>query len=379
MTDQLLHRLAQANPVPQAAVADLNASLRRQSLVLFPVSAERASRGRVAAIAAVLAIAALVVGPALALRFGVIDFSSAEPASPHVVTQFSSLSEDAPAGMDPRVVAGEARLVGEIGGHTLWVAPTKPGGLCFGWSKGSGGCDKLGTVPLSVSWSSDAPFATTSGPSFLAVSGFARARWADDVEITLDDGFLVHPEVIWISPPIDAGFFYYRAPDGRTIAKVASVKGHKVMAADTGNPSNEAHPLADLSQRTQVAEFQTNDGPATFWTAPTPTEGRCTWLEFQNTETPIVPCLPAGYEHQAALSYAVHSLGGHLILAGECGYSAIEFLHLDSGTRRVQCSDGLVFTELNPADAAGQLRALDSRGRPLSWSAGSVPPPTDQR
>jgi hypothetical protein len=23
--------------------------------------------------------------------------------------------------MDPRVVAGEARLVGEIGGHTLWV------------------------------------------------------------------------------------------------------------------------------------------------------------------------------------------------------------------------------------------------------------------
>jgi hypothetical protein len=329
------------------------------------------------AIAAVLAVAALIVAPALALRFGVIDFSSAEPASPHVVKQFSSLSEDAPAGMDPRVVAGEARLVGEIGGHTLWVAPTKPGGLCFGWSKGSGGCDKLGTVPLSVSWASDAPLVSTSRP--FAVNGFAHARWADDVEITLDDGSTVHPEVIWISPPIDAGFFYYRSPDGRMITKVAALKGHKVMAADTGAASREAHPLADLSKRTQVAEFQTNDGPATFWTAPTPTEGRCTWLEFQSTETPIVPCLPAGYEHQAGLAYAVHALGGHLILAGECGYSAIEFLHLDSGTRRVQCTDGLVFTELNPADAAGQLRALNSDGLPLPGSAGPVPPPTNQR
>jgi hypothetical protein len=330
------------------------------------------------AVAAVLAVAALIVAPALALRFGVIDFSSAEPASQHVVKQFFSLSEGAPAGMDPGVVAGEARLVGTIGGHALWVAPTKPGGLCYGWSKGSGGCDKLGTVPLSVSWASDAPLGNSSGSSFSAVDGFARARWADDVEITLDDGSTVHPEMIWISPPIDAGFFYYRPPDGRTITKVAALKGDTVMAADTGSASREAHPLADLSKRKQVAEFQTNDGPATFWTAPTPTGGRCTWLEFQGTEIPIVPCLPAGYEHQAGVAIAVRALGGHLILAGECGYSAIEFLHLDSGTRQVKCTDGLIFTELNPDDAAGHLRAL-ADGRPLPGRPGRVPPPTDQR
>jgi hypothetical protein len=230
---------------------------------------------------------------------------------------------------------------------------------------------------LSVSWASDAPLVSRSR-SF-AVSGFAHARWADDIEISLDDGATVHPEVIWISPPIDAGFFYYRAPEGRTITKVAALQGHKVMAADAGAASKEAHPLGDLSKRTQVAEFQTNDGTATFWTAPTPTEGRCTWLEFHNTETPIVPCLPAGYEHQAGLAYAVRALGGHLILAGECGYSAIEFVHPDSGTRRVKCTDGLVFTDLSPADAAGRLRALNADGLPLPGSAGPVPPPTAQR
>jgi hypothetical protein len=64
-----------------------------------------------------------------------------------------------------------------------------------------------------------------------------------------------------------------------------------------------------------------------------------------------------------------HSLGGRLILAGECGYSAIEFLHQDGGLRRAACTDGVVFTELTPPDAAGQLRALDAEGRPLPGSA----------
>jgi hypothetical protein len=92
-----------------------------------------------------------------------------------------------------------------------------------------------------------------------------------------------------------------------------------------------------------------------------------------------VPCLPAGYEHQAGLAVAVRALGGRLILAGECGYSAIEFVHLDSGTRRAECADGLVFTELSPADAAGQLRALNADGHSLPGSTGPVPPPTEQR
>jgi hypothetical protein len=381
MTDALLDRLAQANPVPAAVVAELSAQLRRQRLELPPVATERANRRRALVIAVLLAIVALIAAPALALRFGVIDFSHAEPASPRVVKQFFSLSEGAPKGMDPQAIPGETRLVGEIGGHTLWVAPTKPGGLCYEWSQASGGCEALGTVPLSVSWASDEAPDPTSRGSFEGVDGFVRTRWADDVEIKLDDGSTVHPQMLWISPPINAGFFFYQAPKGRTIESVLALKNDKVMTADTsgtGAPPGP-HPFADLSKRKEQARIETADGVATLWVAPTATEGRCTWLQFRNEEIAVVPCLPKGYEHQAALVVAVHAIAGHLILAGECGYSAIEFLHPDGSSRRSACADGLVFTELNPADQAGQMRALDAKGDPLPGSTGPVPKPITGR
>jgi len=114
MTDALLHRLAQANPVPSAVVADLSAQLREQSRELPLVAIERRNRRRALVIAVLLAIVALIAAPALALRFGVIDFSNAEPAPPRVVKQFLSLSEGAPQGMDPQAIPGQTHRVGEI-------------------------------------------------------------------------------------------------------------------------------------------------------------------------------------------------------------------------------------------------------------------------
>ncbi len=380
MSEALLHWLAEANPVSSAVVADLTAQLRSQSLELPPMGAERPNRRRALVIGLLLAVVALIAAPALALRFGVIDFSNAEPASPRVVKQFFSLSEGAPKGMDPQAIAGETRLVGEVGGHTLWVAPTKPGGLCYEWSRGSGGCDALGTVPLSVSWASDEAPDPGSRRSFDGVDGFVRTRWANDVEIKLDDGSTVHPQVLWISPPINAGFFFYRAPAGRTIESVLALKDNKVMTADTYGTGAlpGPHPFADLSKRKELARIETADGVATLWVAPTATEGRCTWLQFHNEEIAVVPCLPKRYEHQAALVLAVHTIAGHLVLAGECGYSAIEFLHPDGSSRRTECMDGVVFTELNPSDQSGQLRAVDAKGDPLPGSTEPVPKPITQ-
>jgi hypothetical protein len=376
MTDPLLDRLSRANPIPLRAVELLSAQLRRQSLHLSDRTPRR-RRARTVAIPLALAVAALVVAPALALRFGVIDFTSAKPAPPRVVKEFSSLSEGAPAGMDPRVVAGETRLVGEIGGRDLWVAPTASGGLCYEWSEASGGCDSLGTVPLSVSWSGSSLSAGRRPSLYGGVDGFVHARWADDVEIKLHDGSSVRPRVIWISAPIDAGFFSYRAPTGRAIETVLASKGGNVMTADstgTGAPAG-VHPFADLSKQTEVASLQTDDGAATLWTAPTTTEGRCTWLSYGTKDIPVVPCLPKGYEHQAGLALAVHRLGGRGILTGECGYSAVEFLHPDGSTRTVGCRDGLVYTELSTSDTAGELRALDTAGHPLPGSTTPVPQP----
>jgi hypothetical protein len=132
--------------------------------------------------------------------------------------------------MDPRVTAGETRRIGVFGGQVLWVAPTKAGGFCYVWEEESGGCDEFGAIPLNVTWSGGG-----SRERVLAhgVEGFVRVRWADEVEITLDDGTTVHPQVIWISPPIDAGSFFYRAPKGRAIESVPALKDGEVMTADT--------------------------------------------------------------------------------------------------------------------------------------------------
>ncbi len=369
MSDALLRRLARANPVPAEVLADLDAQLRNQTVALPPISPRRGGPRRVLVLALLGAAAALVAVPALAWRFGVIDFSSAEPAPSHVVKDFALLSEGAPPGMDPRVVAGQTRRVGELAGHTLWVAPTKAGGLCYEWSGASGGCDSLGTVPLSVTWLS-AGHPLSSAGSFVSVDGFAHARWVDEVLITLDDGSTVRPRVVWISPPIDAGFFHYLAPNGRAIATVEGWKDGEVVTADmTGTGERPGpHPFADLAKRNRIAEIQMNAGSATLWTAPTKTEGRCTWLEFGGREISVVPCLPKGYEHQAGLALAVHALGGHTILAGECGYAAIELLRRDGSIRTVRCEDGLIFTELDRADAAGEIRAIDAQGKPLKGS-----------
>src|SRR5262245_8796357 len=163
----------------------------------------------------------LVVATAYARGHPIVDFSSAPPAPKQVVKDFDSLSIGAPPGMDPKVNAGETRFVGRFGPMKLFVAPTKAGGFCVGWG-GVGGCDALGAFPLGVTWQSG-----IVGP---AVYGHASARWADDVEIELDDGTRVRPRVIWVSPPINSGFFYYRPPKGRTIKSVIALKGGDVVA-----------------------------------------------------------------------------------------------------------------------------------------------------
>jgi hypothetical protein len=317
----------------------------------------------------------LIAVAAYALGYPLINFSSAPHAAQPVVKDFSSLfSLGAPRGMDPRVDASETRLVGKIEGQTLWVAPTKHGGLCYVWSKTGGGCDALGTVPLDVAWLvRTRPYPQ---PSIMSVEGFAHARWVDEVEIELDDHSAVHPQLIWISPPIGAGFYYYRAPQGRAIEAVAGLKEGEVVARETaaGRAALGPHPFADLSKRDRVTEIQTDEGVAILWTAPTKTEGRCAWLEFGGEERAVTPCLPKGYEHQAG-GYLVYRLGRISILAGQCGDGAVQLIHRDRSVRTVPCSDGLVFEKLESADTAGEMGFLDANGQLLPHSRSPVPQP----
>jgi hypothetical protein len=192
------------------------------------------------AVAAAL-VMVLVVAPAFGIIRGVLPFYGAPKAPQQVQVEFNSMNTGAPAGMSPQAIPGETRDIGQFtfGGasHTLWVAPTAAGGFCFEWIGGWGGCtapnpDPLTwngnlTVPSGVSTPTiPPPQARPVDNNALAaalmkmrslavptwISGYVNAADAHEVVIKFSDGTTVHPAVIWVSKPIDAGFFSYSIP-----------------------------------------------------------------------------------------------------------------------------------------------------------------------
>jgi hypothetical protein len=334
-------------------------------------------------LALVLILLVLLVSVAVAFGLRIVVFGQAQKAPPtsREFKVFADMDVGAPPGMESSVIPNETRKVATFGDKTLWVAPTREGGFCAILIPGGGGCDRLGTFPLTVTYSGGVPGPfSPSNPVVGEISGSVNARWSVALEIRFQDGDVIKPQLVWVSQPINAGFFVqpipaeHRQPGHLISAVVALDRDGKLVASEAlpGNRSTAPPPDALLDQARQVATINTNTGPVVLRTAPTRYDGRCTWLEFNGKGTQVVPCLPKGYEHQQALTFAVHPLGGHSILAGECGYSAVELLHPDGSARRVECTNQAVFAELTAADTAGKLRARDRRGRPIPRSTTEV-------
>lgn len=316
-TFELLRR---ANPLPPAAIA----ALAERTEAIRPIAdgarvaprPRQISRVRVALAFAALSIAFLLVAPALGLDLPPLDFWQAEKAPAKVVRDFEQLGAGAPEGMDPGAIPGETRRVATVrlegGTHTLWVSPTRAGGFCLLWTNASGGCDKLGTFPLSVSWSARRAPAGADGlpqltpTAFDRLAGYVNSEYAESVEIRFVDGSVVRPEPLWVSEPIGAGFFIYEIPDerrveGREISAVVALDSDGNIVAEarsdvresTGRPPTEAV----MADREAVARIDTRQGEAVVWEAPTRYEGRCAWLEFAGRSLAFAPCMPKDHAY----------------------------------------------------------------------------------
>jgi hypothetical protein len=246
-----------ANPVAAGQANDLAAAIDLQGRVFAarawqdntpeiaaahkPLRKIRRVRTWALAGAAVAFAAVLATTPALAVIRDVLPFWNAPKAPQPVQVEFSSMNTGAPAGMSPEAIANQTREIGQFtfGGqtHTLWVAPTNRGGFCFLWIGGWGGCNIGSIDPLT--WNGDLVIpAGVTPPSIptppagagsnatteaimkaraLAVpvwiSGYVNASDARDVAIKFSDGTTIHPEIVWVSEPINAGFFSYDIPD----------------------------------------------------------------------------------------------------------------------------------------------------------------------
>jgi hypothetical protein len=257
-----LELLRHANPAPVATASALGVAIDLHERVLAAIAwedcpAEPApprprsltlptlTRVRAALLAGAALVAVLVVAPAFGLIRGVIPFFDAPKAPQPVQVEFASMNTGAPSGMSPQAIADNTREIGQFSFagrmHTLWVAPTKQGGFCFEWIGGWGGC--TAPTPDPLTWNGDlvipagVPAPSMPAPSQLShvaasvmaadvaamlkarslavptwISGYVSASDAQDVMIKFSDGTTVHPEIVWVSQPIGAGFFSYEVP-----------------------------------------------------------------------------------------------------------------------------------------------------------------------
>lgn len=173
----------------------------------------------IGAVALVAIVGAVMVTPAFGLlldAFGRhdVNFSKAVPAATATRRDFSDMSIGAPRGMDPRVAAGETRLAGsfDFGGsqRNLWVAPTFTGGFCYLLQGISGGCTSPKTAHSTLEV--DGGFEQKAGqePSMDKIAGKLFDPRATTLQVSFEDGKTMGLPFIYVSAPINAGFYIYK-------------------------------------------------------------------------------------------------------------------------------------------------------------------------
>ena len=177
------------------------------------------SRRLVVAVALAIVLGILLSTPAFGLRDQVFHFFTGKRHPPALIVKRFENMAVAPRGEEiTRVQAGKARNVMSVpisgwGKWSVWVAPTTDGGFCSTHLP----CDAHHTVPLSATLSIGGPSRKASqpfpwSPSFTVVfEGFTDVKGAY-VAMRFEDGGSERLPLVWVTPPIRAGFFVYQLP-----------------------------------------------------------------------------------------------------------------------------------------------------------------------
>lgn len=365
-----------------------------------------ALRAGIAAVAAVFAV--LAATPALGLRGHLVHlFADSEPAPAHVVTEFAQLDVAAPAGMAPGVLAAEARDVLEVPLSTgedavLWVAPTRSGGFCRGLSTsgrasgGGGGCDRdrLGRFSPGLSIPGPVgPEGTVLKPP-IVIDGHTLVLQAAQVEIRYQDGDVADTPVVWVSGPINAGFFVYEVPrrhweaghrpsilvlddaDGHELARSKSYLDQTLQAMSGAgvDPNTGAPAQAIAWERRELIAITTEQGTReALWVAPRRGGGQCHWLMSDGRPGREQGCPPPNTEPQPDIAAGLLSGSAPILLEGEVGASVatLELDYRDGDVQRLQAVEGFVMGEIPSrhwprGHRLYELVALDAEGREIS-------------
>ena len=224
------------------------------------------------------------------------------------------------------------------------MSPTEGGGFCYTWTDAVGGCDQLGTTPLGISWGPD------------RVVGTVASAYVSTVKIVFDDGTVTRPDITWISAPINAGFFLYAVPAGKTVAQVDGYDSSGTLVAREGSsprPAERTSPpeFALTGQESVALTVSTPDGTATAYTAPSLTAGKCAWFELDGRVVRLYGydgCMPHGYTPEG-VAFRFVRIGNSILFAGAASprYARLTLQFADGTPRTVSpTSDGLILYSL---------------------------------
>lgn len=241
-------------------------------------------------------LAAVVVGSALALYQDSIDFWSAPAAPERIVVDFEEMRARADAGLGfpAKVIPGETRRVAffELDGEQrpLFVVPTEDGGFCSRLHF-TGTCGRI--APTQPSFGYGGLYSKHGGLDW--VSGWFLDPDIRRLEVKYADGASVPVPFVWVTAPIDAGFYAFDVPpehetlDGRAAFVLAVDEDgveleRRELPFDDPQWQTEPDGLPRAADRTQKRTlFDLRDHKGNPWTivvAPAPEEKLCYAYNF---------------------------------------------------------------------------------------------------
>lgn len=198
-----------------------------------------------AAAVAITLLAVVVATPAFGLGDHIVHLFTADKQRPpeRIKRYLRNLEEES------GVVAAKARVAMKVrvsgyGTETIWVAPTRNGGFCS-----TIGCDRDRKTPFHTNLLIAGPTTRNSQPMpgssnvHVFFEGDTLLHGAARVAISFEDGSSVRTPLVWVSRPIDAGFFVYELPRahwkvGRRPVALAVENAHgKELTADGEAPA----------------------------------------------------------------------------------------------------------------------------------------------
>jgi hypothetical protein len=219
----------------------------------------------VLAVCALIAVSTVVaVTPAFGLHDLLLDlvgartpvaFDRTEPAPPEIKRFFLEIGQHAPPGMDPGVLPDEARKITFRGAggqkRVLWIAPTRTGGFCSMLVGAGGGCVTKSTERRQGALGEvGGSYSTARGlqPRIVEIDGHVYSPAVATLTLEFQDGSSLPLPFVYVSSPIEAGFFIAGIPpdhqrQGEWPTKVVARNGAgAILATRTIQEPNRSRP-----------------------------------------------------------------------------------------------------------------------------------------